>query len=163
MQSCFPDEEPPACMDMLDCSSSTAGLCTSLGVSWALQPVQVPLDGCTALWWVSHFPSFVIFMNLLRVHSTPLPSSLMKMLHRAGPSTESCSYWPPPGLGTTKQLPFKPSHSVTFQPYSLSAPPAHAWAAYLWGSYKGHYQRQRPYWSAGTQYPLLSLHPSGWS
>ena len=71
------------------CSSLSEGLYISLSLtsvgSW--QPVwniQHPLDGSTTLWLSSTPLSLVSSMNLLRVLSAPLSSSLMKILKSVG-------------------------------------------------------------------------------
>ncbi|KAF1440525.1 Zinc finger RNA-binding protein, partial [Pygoscelis papua] len=53
-----------------------------------LQPVEVPLDGSTTLWHISHSSQFVSSANLWRVHSAPSSRSLMKVLNRTGPSID---------------------------------------------------------------------------
>lgn len=53
-----------------------------------LQHVKIHLTGTTTLWYTSHSPTFVSSVKLLRIHPAPSFRTLMKMLNRAGSSTD---------------------------------------------------------------------------
>lgn len=64
-------------------------------------------------------PNFVCWWNLLKVHSAPSSTSLMKLLNSTGPCLDPqdslpVDDWPPDGLGAA-ELPFEPGSSAGFQ------------------------------------------------
>lgn len=55
-----------------------------------LKPIQVLLHGILSLWYVDHTPQSSVTCKLLRMHSTPLLISSMKILKSISPSTDPC-------------------------------------------------------------------------
>lgn len=123
---------PPTYTGVGGCSSSFAGLCTSLcqtlykvTVSSFLQPVKVPLAYQPLL-------QICVISQIAELLSVPSFRPLVKMLNRTRLSSDplgfTASYHPPTILYTTDHHPqglsihpvFNPSHSGSSSPYSNS-------------------------------------------
>ncbi|RMC07043.1 hypothetical protein DUI87_16496 [Hirundo rustica rustica] len=101
LQRCFPADQPPAYAGAWSYSSSEQDpafafvelqavlLCPSL------QPVEVLLKGCTALWDIGHSSQLYVIRKIAEETSAPSPKSLMNKFNNSGPSIE---HWGTPVL-----------------------------------------------------------------
>jgi len=89
LQSCSPSSQSPAGTGAWACSSPGAGLGVSVSwTSWGpeLQSVEVPLDGSTTPWSVSHSSQFYMVCKLAQGALCPIISrSVTKVLISTGP------------------------------------------------------------------------------
>lgn len=145
--NCFPVWWPLTCTDAFPLVQGFAllfGKLRKAPVSPILLP-DVPLDGSTTLWSVSHSCQFCVICKLLQVTLFPSSRSLMKRLSRVGPSTD---------LWSTPQSPnptgLRAAGLVLPVSSPLSAHAAPTSAVCLGGSY-----------GTQSQYQLLCSHLPG--